>query len=52
MNEIPAMYRKLASLARDLKEKDKENDEEIARRLRYTKKEVRAALVDLKRGIW
>jgi len=45
------MYRKLGELARDLAERDRESDEEIARRLRFTKQEVRKALVDLKR-LW
>jgi ribose 1,5-bisphosphokinase PhnN len=45
------MYRKLGDLARDLAERDRESDEEIARRFRLSKKEVSTALKDLKR-LW
>lgn len=45
------MYRKLRDVAQGLAEYDRQSDEEIARRLRFTKKEVKQALVDLKR-LW
>ena len=47
----PIMYKKLGELARDLEEYDKQTDEEISRRLRFTKKEVHGALQELKR-LW
>jgi ribose 1,5-bisphosphokinase PhnN len=52
MGSVPPMYRKLENLAHNLAERDRESDEEIARRLRFTKQEVRKALADLKRGLW
>lgn len=51
MGEVPAMYRKLQNIAHELAEQDRESNEEIARRLRFTKKEVRDALADIKR-LW
>jgi ribose 1,5-bisphosphokinase PhnN len=52
MGQVPPMYKKLENLAHTLAERDRESDEEIARRLRFTKQEVRKALGELKRGIW
>lgn len=49
MKEIPAMYRKLQNIAQELAKQDRESNEEIARRLRFTKKEVRDALAEIKR---
>lgn len=49
MKEIPSMYRKLSATMENLSEYDKKSDEEIARRLRFTKKEVKEAIKEIGR---